>query len=136
MTPKQIKFARGILHSKGLSDSKDEIVLELTDGRTSHLSEMTKAEAQLFFDVMLGEAQSPAPNSEAAKCDNSTRKLLSMAHEVKWQSPNGKVDYQRLSNWCKKYSPAHKCYKQQNSKELAETVTSFSKLHIQTLRKL
>jgi hypothetical protein len=124
MTRAQIKYVRGLLHRKGLHDHKDAIVLEYTAGRTTHLTEMRQPETQALIKSLTG------PD----KKDAMTGKILSMAHEMGWELPGGKVDMQRINNWCIKYTAHKKPLDQIPEKDLPKVVTVFEKVYMSFMR--
>lgn len=129
MTTAQKKFAYGLLARKGLREQKEDIVLELTEGRTSHFSDMTKAEVAAFFRLMGAEDKDDARQK-------MQRKLLSLAHEMQWHNADGQLNYERLDAWCIKYTPAHKPFRAMSAKELSTAITIFGKMYVQTLTKV
>ena len=125
MTPSQIKYVRGLLARHGLTDQKEEIVMEYTDGRTSSLSAMTYRETKALIAALEGGTK---PR------DAQVNKILSMAHEMGWELQNGKADLQRIDRWCIKYTDQHKPLSEIEDKDLPKVVTIFQKVYMSFLK--
>lgn len=127
MTTAQIKYVRGLLAKVGLSDQKDDLVRGFTNGRTTHLTEMNHAETNALIKALVGgETVSPR--------DMMIRKILSIAHTMKWQLADGKVDMNRINAWCVKYSKEHKGLDQISNDQLPSVVTQFEKVYSSFLK--
>lgn len=126
MTGAQIKYVRLLMTKAGLVDQKEELVKHVSDGRTSHLSELTQAETKTLIGMLNSEDQ-----------DVKTRmvnKMISMAHEMGWENEPGKVDMDRLNAWTVKYGSVKKKPDHMAVKELAATVTAFEKVYLSFLK--
>ena len=121
MTTKQIKFVRGLLSKAGLMDEKEEIVWNLTDGRTTHLTEMTYQETQEIIKMLKGQ--------EADTRQNCLNKIFSQMHEMEWEHSNGKVDMSKLDEWCVKYTPFHVPLDDIDDDNIPLLVTLFDKVY-------
>lgn len=129
MTGQQIKYVRYLLTKAGLIDQKDEVVLAITEGRTSHLRDMTQDETQALIKS-LGEDENQAIKGRMV------RKVLSMAHEMGWETEGGKVNMERVNAWCLKYTSNKKTLDQLSLKELPAVVTAFEKVYLSFLKGL
>jgi len=129
MTKEQIKKARTLLAKAGLNeDRKADLVFSFTDGRTESLREMEYPETQDLFKYL--EELTGQPPSEA---DKSKRKILSLAHEMKWhKAGTRKVDMKRENDWCE--AKAGYPLDDLNYLNLNKAVTMFSKVHVAYLR--
>jgi hypothetical protein len=127
MTGQQIKYVRFLMTKAGMIDQKEEVVLAITDGRTSSLRDMTQEETQALIKS-LGEDENQAIKSRMV------RKILSMAHEMGWEKDGGKVDMERVNNWCKKYTTSKKPLDELTLKELPAVVTIFEKAYLSFLK--
>lgn len=127
MTGQQIKYVRFLMTKAGMIDQKEEVVLAITDGRTSSLRDMTQEETQALIKS-LGEDENQAIKSRMV------RKVLSMAHEMGWEKDGGKVDMERVNNWCKKYTSQKKTLDELTLKELPAVVTAFEKAYLSFLK--
>jgi len=119
MTTAQIKYVRGLLARNGISEMKEELVSQYTEGRTTHLSDMTYQETQLLINNLKGDD----------KRGRMVRKMLSMAHEMLWEDENGKVDMERINAWCKKHTALHKSLDELETDVLPAVVTTFGKVY-------
>lgn len=119
ITTNQKKYAYGLLRRLGLNDDKEEIIFNFTNGRTSHISSMTHEEFGKFIEAL-------DPNVKDKK--EMTGKVLSVAHELGWELANGKVNMDKIDQFCMKRTPAKKALDRQSKEELIVTVTIFKKL--------
>src|SRR3546814_3715417 len=117
MTPKQVKFVRGLMHKAGVTAHKDDITISFSGGRTNSLSELTYKETSDLIDYLKGDLN--IPQSPASRM---RRKILSMAHEMGWERPDGSVDMDRINAWCVKYGGKHKHMDQYSKEELPKMV--------------
>lgn len=119
MTSKQVGFVRKLLINAGLHDQKEELVHQYTDGRTTHLTDMTHEETQAIIKSLRGD------DPKEAMCN----KILSLAHDMQWKTSSGKVDMKRINGWCMKFSKLKKPFNEFTEKELPELVTAFEKVY-------
>ncbi|AEL23868.1 hypothetical protein [Cyclobacterium marinum] len=124
MTKAQIKYVRGLLHRQGLTEEKDAVVLEYTGGRTTHLTEMRYGETNALIKFLAGPS----------KKDAMTGKILSMAHEMGWELPGGKVDVQRVNAWCMKYTSCKQPLDKIPMNELPKVVTVFERVYMSFMK--
>ena len=97
MTPKQLNFVNKLISREGLSFASDDFALEFSKNRTADLGDLTHQETQ----ALIGYFQTPSPQQKMK------RKILSMAHEMRWETKEGKVDMVRLNDWCNKSTASH-----------------------------
>ena len=128
MTGQQIKFVRFLMSKAGLSEQKEELVKHVSGDRTSHLSELTQAETKVLIGILNSEDQTVK--------DRMVNKMISMAHEMGWESEPGKVNMGKLNAWCMKYGSVKKKPDHMSIKELAATVTAFEKVYLSFLKGL
>ena len=64
------------------------------------------------------------------------RKILSMAHELRWETPEGKVDIARLDAWCVKYTPTHCEFNAISIEDLPTVVSIYEKMYKRFLKQL
>lgn len=132
MTPKQVKLIRFLLNQCGLDElDKVEIVFEYTNGRTTSLKEMNQRETTKLVNT-LNERLNPVK----AKKDKQVGKILSMAHEMHWELPDGKVDMKRLDAFFLTRTPQKKKFREFTDAELPGLVTLFEKVYISFLKSL
>jgi len=129
MTGQQIKYVRLLMTRAGMMDQKEELILAVTEGRTSSMREMTQEETQALIKS-LGE-----DDNQAIK-GRMVRKMLSMAHEMGWELPDGKVNMDKVNAWCIKYGSPKKSLDQLKAKELPGVVTAFEKVYLSFLKSI
>ncbi|MEQ8547613.1 MAG: hypothetical protein RIC03_06870 [Cyclobacteriaceae bacterium] len=128
----QIKLIRTILIRHGLGDTaeKEATILEYTDGRTTHISDMTHSEINKFVTAFQG-----AGDSEKRK--RMVGKIVHLAHQMEWHLPGTeKVDFKRIDNWCRRYSPPHVPLDKIKTHELGKVVTIFNKVYLDFLNSI
>lgn len=129
MTTKQLKYVYGLLRKNGLEDMKDELVHIHTKGRTSSLREMDYFESQSLINALnLGVA--PAKSSR----DRMMAKVYSIAHELRWELPSGKVDRARLDAFCKTRTSRKKPLAEWQTNELPELVTVMERVALSFIK--
>jgi hypothetical protein len=126
MTPKQIIFVNRLLEREGLSFSSDDFAAVYSNGRTTNLADLTHKETQ----ALISEFTEQSPQSKMK------RKILSMAHEMRWEDAAGKVDMPRLNAWCKKHTPSHTDFNGIPVKELSTVVSVYEKMYHEFLKRL
>jgi hypothetical protein len=112
------------LNGRGIDLSKDELVSDYTNGRTKSLKEMTPYE----YKQMIINLNSFVSNSDALKEDKMRKKILSIAHELNWTLPNGKIDWPKLNAWLLKYGYLHKELNRYKLSELPQLVSQIQQL--------
>lgn len=115
---KQLRAIHALLGDHGLRDEKESIVQAFTGGRTTHSSEMSGSEAA----ALIGHLKSLNPIQ--GRADKMRNKILGMAHDMHWET-NGKVDMERVNNWCTKYGHRHKPLDDYTYEELPTLVSQF-----------
>ena len=84
---------------RGNNLTKEELVLEFTNGRTSSLKELTAQELNeltIQLNYLNGTQQkkwAPKPG------ERQRRQIIAMAHEMHWHTANGKADMKRINEW-------------------------------------
>lgn len=126
ITPNQLKMVHTLFSKKGISDKseKAELIKQASDGRTESSRELNAHEAGTLIN-MLSQGAKATPS----KGDKMRGKILSMAHEMRWELPNGKVDMARLDAWCIKYGAEHLPFNAYPENKLALLVTAFERVY-------
>ncbi|MBA9078961.1 hypothetical protein [Rufibacter quisquiliarum] len=57
------------------------------------------------------------------------KKIISMAHKMRWQIDGTKVDIARIDAWCRKYGAPAKGFNDYTYNELPKLVTQFGKVY-------
>lgn len=126
MTDKQYFFVVKILEREGLFFMAEDIAFEHSNGTTRNLRALNYKQTQSLIETFL---------QPSAK-QKMKRKILSMAHEMRWELPNGKVNLEKLDMWCKKYTPSHVPFNEIDKKELPLVVSVFEKMYKSFLKQL
>lgn len=109
-------------------DTKEELIYMHSDGRTTHISELSKQEAIQVIKSLTSGAN--IPETPASKM---RRKILSMAHELHWETRNGKVDLSRVNGWCVQYGGG-KSLDAYTVTELPTLVSQFESMYLKHLK--
>lgn len=136
----QLKAIYALLGEHGLRDEKESIIQAFTGGRSTHVSDMTSAEAA----ALIGHLKS-LDNTEAG-ATRMRNKILSMAHEMNWCLTPGpspqergvkrRIDMGRVNNWCISRSYLKKKLDDYTYSELPKLVSQFEevyKSHLKTV---
>lgn len=108
------------------SDMKADMVEQYTGGRTRSTADMYTHECQALINFLSAQV---GKTTEGQRADKMRKKIISMAHEMGWQLPNGKADIARVNAWCKKYGHGHKPLNSYQYKELPELVGQFEEAY-------
>lgn len=110
-------------------DTKEELIYTHTDGRTTSIKCLYKHEAiAIIQSLTSGVATLKSP---AAKM---RRKILSMAHELSWKLPDGRVDMGKVNHWCCTYGHLKKHLDSYTEDELPKLVTQFEGAYIHHIK--
>lgn len=124
-TKKQVGFVYKLLHLQGAGDIKEDLALAHSTGRTTHLSDLEQDEVRSLIDFL--KKQVNLPETPASRMRG---KILSMAHEVRWQLPGTtKIDMARVDAWSIKYGYKHKPLHELTDDELPLIVTQFERMY-------
>ena len=116
-----------ILHSifyehKILGDDKDVLIAQFTDNRTIKSSEMMEHEAAALIDAF--------KQPHYVVMDRMRKSIIAKAHEMAWELHDGRIDMERVNNWCAKFGYIKKeCLNDYNYAELQKLVTQFDKVY-------
>lgn len=105
-------------------ETKEEIVYDLTNGRTSHVSELFENESTALLKRLMNETgmdKSPAVKMR--------RKIISMAHEMRWEYNGGQINMEKINEWCIKFGYLHKELNKYTEQELPALVTQFEQVY-------
>jgi hypothetical protein len=119
MTELQVKYVRNLLYREGISFMEKELAEHFSCHRTNVLEDLNHAETKAIIEHLAGKT---------AK-DTMTGKILSMAHEMRWELPDGKIDMKRLNAWCVKYTAAHVPLNKIPTNQLSKVVSVFEKMY-------
>jgi len=99
---------------------KEELVYNITQGRASSTKDLTHLEC----DTLIKTLQPNVP----IEGDKQRKKILSIVHELGWETPTGKIDWNTLNPYLLKYGYLHKSFNDYTPKELPTLVTQFENL--------
>jgi hypothetical protein len=118
-----------LLAEAGLTNEKATLADEFSNGRTSRTSELYTTECDALIRHLaaaLGQrVLAPTPEQEE-QSDRMRRKILSLAHEMRWHLPGtSKVDMARVNAWCDTYGYKKFHLNQYTHAELTKLVSQF-----------
>lgn len=131
-TANHLTAIRTLLSKNGMKgeDTKKEIVAAYTGGRTDSIRAMYFQEAEQLISYL------KSLDPEVAKAEKMRKKIISMAHEMGWKLPSGKIDMKHVNDWCIKYGHAHKTLNDYRYNELPALVTQFQAAYKEYLKKV
>ena len=109
-----------LISQKGLQANKDDLVHSFTRGRSTSRKDLTNQEAINFIAYL-----ESGGSQEIMKAEVMKNKIISLAHEMQWELPGGKVDMNRVNGWCAKFGYLHKVLDDHVYKELPKLITQF-----------
>lgn len=114
----------------GLDDeTKEELIYMYTDGRSTRIRDLRFEEAKTVIQALTtGRAYVVTP------AQKMRRKILSMAHEINWELPNGQIDMERVNNWCVSYGYLNKPLDEYTEAELPTLITAFQHMYLKHLK--
>lgn len=132
----QNKILHALIGTLGIpADVKEELVHQFTNGRETKSSEMTVEECRALINHLnvikqqnIKVVASPGPVFQNTPANNMRRKVISIAHEMKWKLPNGKADMTRVNDFCVKRGHAHKTLNEYTYDELPKLITQFEQV--------
>lgn len=131
-TKQQLTIIHTLLNKHKMSAHKGDIVSGFTAGRTESSREMDIKEAA----AMIRHLKTLDP--DAKRAERMRRKIISLAHEMNWKLPSGKIDMKHVDGWCIRLSYLHKKLDAYSLSELPRLVTQFEngpyKHYISTLK--
>lgn len=105
-------------------ETRKMMVSQATAGRTDSSSKMYRTEMSTLLDH-LKSLNTDETNSD--KADRLRKKIISMAHEMSWESLQGRADMERINNWCIKYGKYHRPLNDHSILELGILITQFER---------
>ncbi|MCX8018918.1 MAG: regulatory protein GemA [Chitinophagaceae bacterium] len=131
ITTQRNRTLHALLHATCLMSQKANLVLGISGGRTEKSSELTDTEARELCDYL--RRQLPQ-GSTPEKANTMRRKIIAMAHQMGWKTPDGRADMQRINHWCSQQW-GKKPLNGYTLHELPKLVSIFEKVYIQFLHK-
>jgi hypothetical protein len=139
-TLKQNERLHALLNEAGLLDEKAALAKQFSNGRTDRSSQLFTTECAGLIEHLeasLGLAAiAPTPEQEE-QAEKMRRKILSLAHEMRWQLPGtSKVDMGRVNDWCQTYTKTKKHFNHYTHVELVALVSQFKIVYKKYLTEL
>lgn len=106
------------------TEQKAWLVEEFTEGRSSSTKDMSTTECQALIDHLA----KVAVDTNADRANVMRRKAFAIAHELGWETSDGKVDRNRFDHWMLKYSYLHKGINQYTHNELPKLLTQLENI--------
>lgn len=107
------------LTKTGMQGRRHAICYQFSGGRTESSRELGDNE------MLAAIKELEASLLELDKANTMRRKIISMAHELAWKTPTGKIDMKRVDAWCVKYGYLDKALNKYTLAELPKLVTAF-----------
>jgi hypothetical protein len=102
-----------------------------------HSSGRTESTKDLYDAEMLAVIKELEANFKIQdQCDKMRKKIISKAHQMFWELPGGKIDIERIDQWCVEQGPYKKLLNKHNIKELAILVSVFDKVYKHYMSKI
>lgn len=119
----QIKVAHTLLTQKRIvGDAKEALVSRFTNGRTTSVGAMTGEERDSLINHLRVISEDYSNWGRFEINNQNHRYILSLCHQLGWETEDGKVDLTHLGKWLAKYGYLHKPLKAYTSKELPRLV--------------
>lgn len=124
-TVEQSNRLHGLLNILGIDkEQKAYLVEQYTEGRYSSTKDMSNTECQALIDHLAKVAM----DTNADRANVMRRKAFAMAHELGWETEDGKVDRARFDAWLLKYGYLHKGINDYSHNELPKLLTQMEQL--------
>ncbi|MBB6131357.1 hypothetical protein [Mucilaginibacter lappiensis] len=102
-----------------------------------HSGERTESTKDLFDNEMLAVIKELEDSFKVEdQCDQMRKKIISIAHQMFWELPNGKADIARIDQWCVEQGPFKKLFNKHTIKELPTLVSVFEKVYKHYMSKI
>lgn len=131
MTTAQIRLVRGLLAKAGLTDQKEEIAFDYSNGRSTGLTDLNYSETKALIKFLNSQL-----NQKQLKKDKMVNKILSLAHEMRWELPSGKIDMKHVNDFCLTRTAEKKPLNKFSLEELPALVTIFEKVYISFIKSI
>lgn len=127
---KKFKHLMAMLTKTGLQGRRHAIAYDFSKGRTESSRELTDGEMLDIIHAL------EAGFKELDREDLMRKRIISMAHELDWRLPDGKIDMKRLDNWCVAYGSFKKKLNAHKYMELIKLVSQFDKMYLKFIKNL
>lgn len=134
MDKQKVIIVQTLFSKCALRAQKANIVRSFSDGRTEHITELDDDEVRRLIGYLRYTARDAARTPTQISEDKMKRKIISMAHELRWRNADGKIDMKSLNGWCVKYGYLHKRLDDYSNAELPRLVQQFEVMYRNFLR--
>lgn len=135
-TSQQSNTLYALLAKLNIMSEKEQLCIQYSKGRTHRSSKLSYQECDTLIND-LKAIINPNSNSEYSLLPSDShslvRKILSLAHELRWEKPDGKVDIIKLDNWAKERGKFKKALKLHSHSELATLIYQLEQILIKDL---
>ena len=130
-TPEQNVRFHALVNKLGLdSQHKLELVMDVSVGEAKSSADLTVDEMDKLIKHLQHLVNATSDEQAAYKM---RRKLFSLFHELRYETPNGSLDYVRINAWLLKFGYLHKLVADYTVKELPRLVTQVENMLIKRL---
>ena len=126
ITKDKIKTIQGLFRQTNLVSQKVNI---LASFGVEHTNDLTASDGQKLITYL----RSQLPNTHES-ANNMRRKILAMAHKLRWEHEDGSVNMTSVNNWCTKRSYLKKELNQYTYDELPKLVSEFQAMYKSYIR--
>lgn len=123
ITYNQNKILHALLNKTGLTEFKRELVYSYSNNRTESSKELLIDEATALINYLKKQ------NPETVQAEKMRRKIIAMAHKMRWETEEGKVNMKSVNNWCINKSYLKKPLMEYSLQELPKLVSQFENVY-------
>ena len=148
----KIRKCAALLRKADLFDSRFEIARQVI-GKAKGLRQMEDYEIDMMYTYVYRYANGVGAASLSHSQSNETsykriskqeyyagnaqrKKIMSLAHSMRWEMKDGRVNIDKINEWCIKYGQYHKPLNYHTVDELAHLVSQFEKLYNSFLQQM
>lgn len=125
-TEEQHKRLFGLLKALNLIQMRDVLAAEFSSGRTDSTKELSKEECEDLISHLQWQVNQIKPDQNNAS--PMAKKFFHLCHKLGMENKDGTLDYNRIRNWCMKYSYLHKAFEDYKEAELPMLLSQLQKI--------
>ena len=118
------------LNKSGLSASKKDLVFGFTEGRSESSKDLLMHEATALIHYLKSQ------NKEGESAQQMRRKIIAMAHNLRWEQEGGAINMDTVNHWCLTKSYLKKELNSYTYSELPKLVSQFTAMYRSLLNKI
>lgn len=126
----KFKKMMALLTKNGLQGYRHRWCYEYSNGRTESSKELQLTEVENIITAL----EDPFKIND--KADTMRKKCLALAHQMRWELAGGKIDINRVDEFCTKRGYLKKPFNDYTQKELPLLITQFEKANQHFLNNL